>query len=167
MKVTIAIGVASGTQRDRAQPHDDGVHQPDDGESPGIAPERVHGVGHDLPADAGRDPEQRARGLYHLFGVRRRRPQERAGLVEPGGDPGEDLAVAAEQPADHHPDDDEHDPDREHDDQWGAKPAGQVPSRSTAGRVRPSTHRPSSSASTSSTGQSSTPARRRHVTPQG
>jgi hypothetical protein len=34
------------------------VHQPDDGEAPGVAPERVDGVGHDLPAHLRREPQQ-------------------------------------------------------------------------------------------------------------
>jgi hypothetical protein len=62
-----------------------------------------------------------------LLGVRLADPGERTALAQPGRDLGEDLALAAQQPGDHAPQDQRDDPNRQHDDQGGAQPAGQAP----------------------------------------
>jgi hypothetical protein len=51
-------------------------------------------------------------------------PGERAGLVQPGRDLREDLALAAQEPGNHDPQDQGDDADGEHDDQRGTRPAG-------------------------------------------
>jgi hypothetical protein len=152
------------------------LHQEQQDEQAGDDPHDQHGGGAQPAEQPGQQRfDQRAQNPERLLGVRLGDPGERTGLVQPGRDLREDLAVAAEEPGDHDPEDQGDDPDRQHDDQWGAQPgvwnqSGRPGGRSTAGGWRPSTHAPHPCFALrfdASTDQSSPPSWHRGITHGG
>jgi Glycosyl hydrolase family 65, N-terminal domain/Glycosyl hydrolase family 65, C-terminal domain len=111
------------SEQDRAQPDHGAVHQPDDGEPPGVAPERVDGVRHDLAAHAVRKPWHH--GDLPGGPVDDQPPvlHEKQQDQQAGDDPHDQHGDRA-QPGHHHPGDDRDHPDGEQDHQGSAQPPG-------------------------------------------